>query len=168
MAKLLRVACMVVLLVGTALAAAFVQPEWSRDLGLDRCGPLVPENGPRGRSKSVTGLDEGVPAIQRRIRAKARVVDELIDGRLTLFEAAALFRRLNDPSPASAAHLARDCPGDSEEERLCRQVIAWVRVTLPQRPADVADEMGARFEEELREHKECHGVVILPDAVPER
>src|SRR5262249_36855021 len=110
-------------------------------------------------------VERTVCAIDRRIEAKDRLANELIDGRLTLFETAAHFRRFNDVSPKFAAPLSMFYSGDSEEERLCRQVISYARPLLKRPPAEnrAADEFEARCEEELRRHKERYGAVVLPD-----
>jgi glutathione S-transferase len=100
--------------------------------------------------------------VDRRVREKERIGCAVIDGRLTLFEAAALFRRLNE-APPKPAPLSASFPGDSEEERLCRQVIRWAWRRLSECYPGGAEALVAPYEEELRRHKERHGRVVLPD-----
>ena len=145
MAKLVRLSGKVTAVLVVALAAALLRPERADEPPSER--PAVTE----------------VEAIQCRILAKDRVVKELLDGRLTLFEAAAFFRRLNEAPPRAAG---LDFPGDSDEERLCRQVIQWVRAITAKGSLDATDGSTARFEEELSRHKQRHGRVILPDVPP--
>ena len=56
--------------------------------------------------------------------------------------------------------------GDSEEERLCRQVLAYVWARLRACDPGGVDGLLAPYEEELRCHKERHGKVMLPEPPP--
>jgi len=145
MTKCLHLTGMALILILVALAAALLQPERPRDLSWDD--------------------DWKLRAIGRRIQEKERLAGELIDGRLTLFEAAARFRRLNAEPPAPPP-LALSYPGDSEEERLCRQVIGWASRRLEKSDPGRANDFAGACEEELRRHKERHGRVVLPDPPP--
>jgi hypothetical protein len=162
MTKCLRLAWMSAAVLLVALAAALLRPEWGRDLGVEGLALPAPDGGGR------LPPDGRVRAVDRRIEQKDRLAGEVVAGRLTLFEAAARFRRLNDEPPAPTP-LSASFPGDSEEERLCRQVIDFARSWLRQQPGGdrEADEFAARCEDELRRHKERHGAVVLP-AVTDR
>jgi hypothetical protein len=105
--------------------------------------------------------------VARRVHAKELVVGELLAGKRTLFEAAALFGALNQlvpplqDRPESAE--ARGAGGPTVEERLCRQVIVWVAGALSERPAEakaVTERLEAELSEELRER----GAIRLPSA----
>jgi hypothetical protein len=167
MSKSLRLTGMAAALLLTALTAALLQPESARDLGLEGLAKTILEYERRSPHETADEAKRTVRAIDRRVQEKDRVAGELVDGRLTLFEAAAHFRRLNDGGPKPAAPAALVYPGDSEEECLCRQVIAYARPLLNRHPADTreADEFVARCEEELRRHKERHGAVVLPELI---
>jgi hypothetical protein len=102
--------------------------------------------------------------------AKDQVSREVALGLRSLREAAALFRELNrlppepeEPTLWSGADPPPSFPGRTDEERLCRQVVAHVRVTLrhgaPDRAAAVVARLEAEFWEELRQH----GAIRLPD-----
>jgi hypothetical protein len=160
MTKALHLTGMALILILVALAAALLQPRWARDLGLESPSRTTTMS---GRLRPVGDDDWKLRAIKRRIQEKERLAGELIDGRLTLFEAAALFRRLNDAPPKCALPPAPDCPGDSEEERLCRQVIGWAWHRLEKCDPGRANDLAGACEEELRRHKERHGRVVLPD-----
>ena len=86
-----------------------------------------------------------------RLETRERTADAVAAGQIGLIEAAARFRELNATALPSTMTL-RDCfPGDSEEERCCRQVIAWVKVHLTQKSATEAERVAQRLEEELSE-----------------
>jgi hypothetical protein len=160
MANGLRLTCMTVTIIVVALAAALVRPEWAGDLALKK---WIGENvWSHSQGATDAEIDQCRRAVVQRSAAKRQITWDLIDGRLTLFEAAALFRRWNEeyprlPDPST--------PGDSIEERLCRQVIEWVRLELRERHPGAVDQFCASFEAELRRHKEQYGKVILPNVV---
>jgi hypothetical protein len=160
MSKILRLLAMVVLLLVVALAAALVQPDWARELGLH------PGWAGRSGSSCVFPPDEKSLAMQARIAEKTRVTAQLLDGDLTLFEAAALFRRANEDGYPTLPPSLSLYQGDSEEETLCLQVIDWAEAQLLESFPRSGDwEIIAHLKDELRRHKEQNGKVILPDAV---
>ena len=76
-------------------------------------------------------LEQKVQATFRRLKRKQRVIGEVLAGRLTLLEAAALFRALDRGPPALDWDRFRDSwPGNSDDERHCRAVIGWAYKTL--------------------------------------
>jgi hypothetical protein len=90
------------------------------------------------------------------------IVIQLSEGRLSLFEAAAAFKRLNSlPSPSN-----HNClwafPGASDDERVCRQVICWLAVNTYQLPPSQRQIVLDRLEAELRDQLKCAGTVVLP------
>jgi hypothetical protein len=165
MSNIMRHLGMVVILLAVVLAAALVQPEWARDLRLQQCietarayGVIwleVPSQGPAPQSR----------ALDRRAFAKERIIVKLLDGRLTLFEAAAQFRCLNAEDPVVPP--LPDCAGDTEEEQLCWQVISYVEAHLHLSKGDYS-EATARLKEELRRHKEQHGKILLPEVAKKK
>jgi hypothetical protein len=95
--------------------------------------------------------DEQFRAIRRRIETKHRLAREVIDGRLTLLEAAARFRDLDlEPPPFAQNGLRCRYPGVSDDELHCREVIFFVHAELRDRPGTDAHIM-ARLEAELKE-----------------
>jgi hypothetical protein len=121
------------------------------------------EPGPGAVAVESVDDDESAGIRILRILAKSEVASDVAAGRCSLAEAAALFGELDRLEPP-ATDLARVSPYDSlptHEERLCRQVIAWVNVEKLRAglPADAAV---ARLEAELRGLKE-HGPIRLPD-----
>jgi hypothetical protein len=138
------------------LLAALLQPELANDVGLKPWSPAM-----IAWQRQSTEPDPLVRVVDLRFQKKQHIIDELVAGRLTLFEAAALFNHLNHEHPVSLA--APWFPGDSEEERVCRQVIHGVRARLLSSSPENAHEWVAALEEDLRQHKECHRKVILPN-----
>jgi hypothetical protein len=96
--------------------------------------------------------EEEIRGVNQRSEVKRQVIDALLDGRLTLHQAAAQFRDINAAGPDKAQSWRP--PRYTEEEWLYRQVIVYVHVELADHrraPAQAA-EWVARLEAELREH----------------
>jgi hypothetical protein len=89
-----------------------------------------------------------------RSEAKDRVVAQVAAGELDLFGAAMHFRQLNHEPPELASHAYRALPGRTNEEKLCRQVILWLRAQkgghlspseVEQAAAGLEDALASRF-----------------------
>jgi hypothetical protein len=85
-------------------------------------------------AEAVSGLVLPPPAEIRlttaRIEAKDAVVDRLLAGEITLLEAAAWFRQVCDNPPDYRVDFRRNFAGDSDGEKACRHVIAWVNARV--------------------------------------
>jgi hypothetical protein len=92
------------------------------------------------------------------------VVNGLLAGELTLFEAAIRFRDLSERGPPfDWENFRRVYPGRSDEERFCRKVIAEVERSLtPDAPTRRAGVL-ALLEAELREYLGDPGGVGFPE-----
>jgi hypothetical protein len=84
-------------------------------------------------------------------------------GELTLREAAARFKYLNENAGTRRDYFRERYPALSAEEAACRQVITWVYVELNQTARDRAAATVARLEAELEGHLRSEGKVELPD-----
>jgi hypothetical protein len=114
------------LLLGGSLSAAAGLAVFH--LGLDDLGRLVAEE--RRRDE----LDARMRALQECHDGKCLVVEELLDGRLSLREAVAAFRRLHE---AAGDDLRRPLPvvgGATVEESLARSVLFWAEGAQRDRP----------------------------------
>jgi hypothetical protein len=122
------------------------------------------------RGSLVTGeadIDLRVAETGRRIRRKTAALAEVVQGRRTLFEAAALFRALDQGgSSFQWARLRERFPGGSDEERHCRQVLHWLDspyfVADPGERARLIERLKRDLEEAVRK-----GRVRLPEVSPE-
>ena len=93
-------------------------------------------------------LDAESLRVHARIAQKREIARRLIDNTLSLSEAALLFRGLIDECRyAALVHAANE--GDSEDERICRDVIGWVEGELANYPA-CAGVVVAELEAEIR------------------
>jgi hypothetical protein len=137
------------LLLLVALAAALVQPDWAHDLGLDRGDVPVAlfAHGENGCTR-----DERLAALDQLLTERQRVVNDLLNGRLTAVEAADAFRRLNERHGKPAYY--DTSAGASDEECLHRHLLRWVRVALQNRSPRTADYWLAQFEAELRRQRD--------------
>ncbi|HEY7157549.1 MAG TPA: hypothetical protein VH575_26575 [Gemmataceae bacterium] len=108
-------------------------------------------------------LTQEVDVVRERLLVKDKVVERLIAGEITLFQAGASFLALHD-SPELLARLRQSFPSSSDSESACRQVIAWtaIRVRATQSP-EQSETVRQRLEAELREHLERDGTAELPE-----
>jgi hypothetical protein len=112
-------------------------------------------------------IDEKIAQTARRIRRKDAVLAGVVEGRRTLFQAAAMFRALSQGRPSSFWARFRDrFPGANDDERHCREVLHWLN--YPHILADAGER--ARLIEKLeRDLDEAvrRGGVKLPEVSPE-
>jgi hypothetical protein len=157
-----RVFLSVSLLAALLAGAARLRPDWVSGLGLDGSAPPDVRRQMEAERQRAALLDRRTEVVRRRLDAKNEIVGQLVDGRLTLAEAAAWFKALNE-SPADCPAVPHgEFPGASEGERLCRQVMSWVRADLSRQSASQAEAMSVRLEEELRTLLGRDGTVHLP------
>ena len=108
-------------------------------------------------------MDEQVHALVLRIRSKSHITDEVIASRLSLLEAAAQFRILNRMPPSVSEEQARSqFAGDTEEERLCREVIHWVATAMRESEPFLSAAVYVHLESQLNDHLQ-RGPLGLPD-----
>jgi hypothetical protein len=133
-----------VLALGLVLAPVRVANLARELLALPEQAWLVEEE--RERDRDLTAQSE---AVLRRLEAKDRVALALLEGRLSLQEAARRIRDSDRDQPDYLAEHARlFLPGASEEERYCRLTIRWARNVLEVRP-DLDPEVLRCLEAEL-------------------
>jgi hypothetical protein len=99
----------------------------------------------------------------RSMEIKRQVAEELLDGRITLFQAVVQFQRVEQGLPAEAARLRAlraMFPGSSDAERWCRKVIRYLRATWPETTR--ASCVALSLEGELDRHLRRYGTVRLP------
>jgi hypothetical protein len=140
--------------VGAGLLAALLTsgsdacPTWSARVGLNLREWLRVRLQLEEELRREEILDRQAQRIMQCLEGKTWVVEDLGAHRLTLLEAAARFRDLSDTAPGCYLEWSRrHDPGQTDEERWCRQVIRFVRGHYPERPS-LPDE----FEAELAEH----------------
>jgi hypothetical protein len=102
-------------------------------------------------------------AIDDRRARKGRIVAALIAGRLTLLEAAGRFRALDrGPPPFYWEEFHAHFAGESDEERHCREVLAWVETELADTDPCLLVATHARLLDELETHL-IRGPLRLPE-----
>jgi hypothetical protein len=114
------------LLLPAAAVAVVVAALLATDKRLERAGPAGAGEAQRGAE-----MEQETRGVIDRATRKRIVVEALIAGRLTLVQAAGRFRALNRATPPFFWQQFREAyPGGSDEERHCREVIAWVEIEL--------------------------------------
>jgi hypothetical protein len=103
-----------------------------------------------------------VAQFRPRLEAKEQATRRFLAGELTLLQAAAYFRLANQQPGPTTDRSKVFFPGQSEEEKLCRQVIAWVSSKLNGEQHPQHWEIVAALQDELEEHIREHGQPTLP------
>jgi hypothetical protein len=100
----------------------------------------------------------------QRTNAKERIVQLVLTGEMGLLPAAAWFEVVNASPSAYTDDSWRSLPGRSDGEKLCRQVIAWVRSRMGGiLPASLVEARVRELERQLDDHVARHGTVVLED-----
>jgi hypothetical protein len=150
-----------VLAVSALAAALFLFPSWAAAVGLDFWNVHTAVDTLERQMQLDERLEGEVQATLRRAAAKEEVAGEAVAGRLTLFEAAARFRDLDadvtEDYRRGWRHLNE---GSSDEERYCRQVLAYAEVALRDRTDDqtVLERLEAQLDQAL-----ARGGLCLPE-----
>jgi hypothetical protein len=112
-------------------------------------------------------LDAQLDAFRLCREARRQIAAEVIEQRLTLWEAAARFRDLDGGDADATFRLRHAFPGKTDEERYCWWVICLTGNELQEQGhPDRAALMTARLKAELQEHRERDGVLRLPEPRP--
>ncbi|HEX5271812.1 MAG TPA: hypothetical protein VFW33_15045, partial [Gemmataceae bacterium] len=113
-------------LLGMSLVAlSEYRPAWAARRGIDWWSLFeLREEVRRGKEREAD-LDRDGAGVTARMEGKNKAVQGLLAGRLRLTEAAARFRDLNATADPPVRPLCENYAGATEEERVCRQVIAW-------------------------------------------
>jgi hypothetical protein len=152
-------------LAGLGLTLAMVvglvpEPARLRDLAreLEKLPEVYRQMESEGQRRSF--LDHYGEYVLRRVRTKEAILDALAAGRLSLFEAAAAFRAVNQRLPTGHEFNRSLAQGRSEGERYCRQVLCCLRGRrLPQQ---TRDKLIGRLEADLENELRRYGDVCLP------
>jgi hypothetical protein len=110
-------------LVGLAVASASHLPPAAQRQPSDH--PLI--------GQLALAPDEQSEVLQQRMATKEKVIERLVEEELTLLQAAAWFRFLNDNPPEYPSDFRHRYPGNSDAEKACRQVLAWLNPYLRRR-----------------------------------
>ncbi|HVS36141.1 MAG TPA: hypothetical protein VMS17_11220 [Gemmataceae bacterium] len=106
---------------------------------------------------------EGNQAVVRRLEGKSSVTRRLLEGELTLMEAAAWFRYIDRVTGPVDSILVPGEEGESDEERLCRQVIRWAEAQAQQVSPQSSQAVVSRLEAQLDDRLRRDGKVELPE-----
>jgi hypothetical protein len=96
-------------------------------------------------------------AVLQGLQQKQAIINQVIEGRLALWEAASRFQAAHQAARL-CLESATGVPSHSiDGETICRQIIGWVHLALSDRP-EQADRVSERLEGELLEHLKKNAV----------
>lgn len=155
-----RILLVLGLTVGALGFAANARPDWAAAVGLDWWDVVEATRIQQAERVRTAVLERSGQMVKMRMAAKRETCQRLADGELTLFEAAAWFGCFN---AYSEDPFRNRTPGDSEGEKLCRDVIGWMAAQLKEGASPTcAEEECRRLEEVLAQHIGRYGTVVLP------
>lgn len=121
------------------------------------------EENPLRHFRLVKQPDKAIDVAIKRVIAKRKVIRRLVAREITLLEAAAWFRHLNDNPAQYPSHFRSHFLGASDGEKAARQVILWVQTQLSHTtPKSEADAIVARLKNELNELLARDPLIELP------
>jgi hypothetical protein len=139
-------------ILGVLVLGGWLSQSWDDDLALyvwDLCRLAQGLDSDREHARDLAVRSE---AMTRYISAKMEVIQEVIDGKRSLLEAAASLRQLARTKPGFDERQEQsNRPGNSVEERYCREVIDWVRVILRHENPEQVQAATGRLESDLDE-----------------
>ncbi len=133
-----------VLAVGTVLT---VHPTLARAIGVDVWNVPALNAELRATTEESGRLDAEDDDVRRRIEVKESLVVELIAGRVSLTEVTDRFTALDETRPANLAMVRDRFPGDTDHEKMARNVIAYA---LPRAADHQRAALANRLDAELR------------------
>ena len=165
MTALMRTLASFTLILIALASAVAVRPGWASNLGVDFLADLHQQS--EMEDERQAELERLGALVKQRLKGRQAAIHDLIEGRKDLFEAAARFRELNALAGECRCRYREAYPGSTDEERLCRHVIAWVRGELEIPSPRFAEELCQRLNKELEGHLRRNGTVHLPPLVGE-
>jgi hypothetical protein len=95
------------------------------------------------------------------LQQKQAIINQVIEGRLALWEAAGRFQTAHQAARACLER-ATGVPNSAiDGEAVCRTIIGWVRLTLSDRP-EQAERVTERLENELRDFLKKNSPALTP------
>jgi hypothetical protein len=133
-------------LIGVGVLA--IHPRWASSVGADVWSASAYQERIRTSDELHGRLERENQETLRRMAVKESIVEELLAGRVTLAEATDQFAEINESLPHSMDRIRATCPGQSDREKLARNVIAFARARAPGHEWDAVER---RLEAELQQ-----------------
>lgn len=134
-------------------AVAVANPQLAERLGLDVWNLPALHAKIDASEERAREIGTDSEEVQHRIAVKEAIVTDLIAARCDLAAATARFAELNATRPQHMAVIRASHPGDTDEEKLAHNVIAFCQTRVP--PADRAA-LTERLEAQLARMRSAH------------
>src|SRR5262249_1899923 len=123
MRKLLRYVLSFSAIAVVLIGVVHVQPSWASNVSIEWWSLCDLERTIEEQLRLTVELEAQQEQADRRAQTRRHIVAEVVADRMTLIEAAAEFRRLNQTLPSRILAYQNAYSGKSEGEQLCRYVI---------------------------------------------
>ena len=130
MKRLLLWSVLAALALGGLAGISQAVPEWTEDSGIDFWNLPRLNRQLESQARRSEELDARFESTLSRIEMRQQVVNQLVAGHLSLREAAAKFREINQSVRQNAELVEAMYPNMGEDERYCRYVLDYVRGSM--------------------------------------
>jgi hypothetical protein len=130
MQSLTRLVAAALVAVGLLAGVLLVHPAWLSDAGLDLWNLPELYASLESSNQEMADLSRRQKSLLSRLNTRQEVLRALRAGGLSLVEAASRFGEVNHEEPETMSYVREMYPGHSDEERVCRQVMAWARADM--------------------------------------
>jgi hypothetical protein len=130
------------------VAVLTIHPSWAQSIGADVWNVPALNKQVRASAVEEDRLTSEDDDILHRIAIKESIITALIDRRITLADATAQFMELNSARPEYMTALRNAFPGETDLEKVARNVIAFA---LPRVPLSEREALSVRLEAELQQ-----------------
>lgn len=136
-------------------------PGWTTQIGMDFWNAPGLQDSLDAENKRSQTLSDQDKTVLRRLRIKDEITQDVIEGRTTLFEAAAMFRTMNASRPHFIELLKSRFPDCEENEVHCLNVIEFVTVQSAQQSSASSDIVAQLYAQLLAHKAQNAGCVLL-------
>jgi hypothetical protein len=136
---------------GLVAGVMSLQPAWFADLGLDVWAIPELQREIAEAQRLHEEMDQTAHTLNRLSAAREVVIAELLAGQLSLPEAVARFRSLNQECARSAEYTRAIFPAASDDESVCRQVLSWAAIRAWGNCPEREGELMAGLEDQARD-----------------
>jgi hypothetical protein len=127
---------------------ALAHPRILTEVGLDLWSASAQSDENHWRAEDAR-IDTNIRHADQRSRIKESLAQDLIDGRISLADAADQFMALNEVAPAIVGSMRQSFPASSDRESAALQVVSYVKVRLRDE-TDLSEKVLQRLGDELR------------------
>jgi len=150
MKMFVRLSIVFATLFGMMGSLSYAYPQWVMDCGFDFWNVSEYEREIQRGQRTNDELERMGTHISNRMQVKNQLIGDYLDGRMSFRDLVFQFWSLNQQHPNVMNVIRVSCEGNNDLEKICRNVIAYVRVRLNDNPS-TRDDWMRRMRNEMQE-----------------